>query len=401
VVRVDAGETRVLRRARGLCPEPVDIGEGADEIVAFGAHLKNTFAVVRGGRAFVGPHIGDLDDPQSLRHQGEALETYLRLFRARPRVAACDLHPDYASTRLGERWADEHPGASPVVRVQHHHAHVASVMAEHGLRGEVIGVAFDGTGFGPDGTVWGGEFLVADERRFERAGHLAAVRLPGGDLCAREGWRMVAAYLAAAGMPASAPPEWLGRPGGAFDERRWRLVTRLCGSDLAPLTSSAGRLFDAVASLVGLAHTSSFEAEAAIRLEALARRVPAAAVDPYPVDLEGSWPVVLDAPRLVARMAADRERGRAADEIAAAFHESLARSIVAVCERVRSATGLSRVALGGGVFQNAILLGRTSSLLAGAGFTPYTNVRLPANDGSISLGQALVAASLAGAETGR
>jgi hydrogenase maturation protein HypF len=227
VARVVDGEERMLRRARGYCPAPIEIGEARINVLAFGAHLKNTFCIVNGGRAFVGPHIGDLDDQLSREHQLEALDTCLRLFRAQPGVVACDLHPDYASTCLAERWGEEQ--RCEVVRVQHHHAHIASVMAEHGLRGRLIGVAFDGTGHGPDGTVWGGEFLVCDEAEFTRAGHLAVVRQPGGDRCAREGWRMASAYLRAAGMDVDPQPAWLRDGPGAPDQRRWRLVSRLPG----------------------------------------------------------------------------------------------------------------------------------------------------------------------------
>ena len=205
VLRVVDGEQHVVRRARGYCPLPVELGTDASTppVLAMGAHLKNTFCILRDGRAFVGPHLGDLDQPQSLGHQDEALSTYLRLFRAVPRVVAADMHPDYASTRLAEGWWAG--GAAPV-RVQHHHAHIASVMAEHRLRGRVIGVAFDGTGFGEDGTIWGGELLLCDETGYERLGHLAPVVQPGGDRCAREGWRMAIAYLQAAGLDGGRHP---------------------------------------------------------------------------------------------------------------------------------------------------------------------------------------------------
>ncbi|MGH7723707.1 MAG: carbamoyltransferase HypF, partial [Candidatus Dormibacteria bacterium] len=221
VVRVLDGQEHVIRRARGHCPLPLEVTTeaAAPAVLALGAHLKNTFCILRDSRAFVGPHIGDLDDPQSLRHHDEALATYLRLFRTSASAVAADLHPDYASTRMAERWWQD--GAQPV-RVQHHHAHVASVMAEHGLRGRVIGVAFDGTGFGEDGTIWGGELLLCDEVGYERAGHLAPVLQPGGDRCAREGWRMAVAYLQAAGCGGAPMPAWFPAAGGAPDERRWR-----------------------------------------------------------------------------------------------------------------------------------------------------------------------------------
>ncbi len=251
VIRVVGNTPRMIRRARGYCPLPVDVTAGDEEVLALGAHLKNTFCILKHGRAFAGPHIGDLDNPPALAHHDEALRTYLRLFRSSPAAVASDLHPDYASTRLAERWWDD--GAREV-RVQHHHAHIASVLAEHELRGNVLGVAFDGIGLGPDGSIWGGEFLLCDERSYRRAGHITPVRQPGGDACAREGWRMAIAYLAPSGGPAAPPLPWMAEIEGLPDQRRWRLVSRLATTNSAPVSTSAGRLFDAVASLLGVAH---------------------------------------------------------------------------------------------------------------------------------------------------
>ncbi|MEO8897929.1 MAG: carbamoyltransferase HypF [Candidatus Dormibacter sp.] len=396
VVRVLDGRTHLVRRARGYCPLPVDVDVEASvpPVVAMGAHFKNTFCILRDGRAFVGPHIGDLDHPQSLRHHDEALTTYLRLFRAAPHTVAADLHPDYASTHIAERWW--HDGAQPE-RVQHHHAHVASVMAEHGLRGRVIGVAFDGTGLGDDGTIWGGEFLLSDEIGYQRVGHIGSVVQPGGDRCAREGWRMAIAYLRATGLDDGQLPAWFASTEGAPDERQWRLVGRVAaagGALAAPVSTSAGRLFDAVASLLGVAHSSSFEACAAMRLEALART--AADVTPIPVHHAGA-PLVLDTPALVATLVEQRRAGRGAAELAAAFHESLAAAVASACADLADATGVRRVALSGGVFQNALLLARTSALLRERSLDVYTNRLVPANDGGVSLGQAYVAASRAAA----
>jgi hydrogenase maturation protein HypF len=258
-------------------------------------------------------------------------------------------------------------------------------MAEHALHGPLIGVAFDGTGYGPDGTVWGGEFLVCDQASYRRAGHLTPVRQPGGDLCAREGWRMAASYLLAAGLAPGTPPD--------HDERAWRLVCRLATSDMAPLSSSAGRLFDAVASLLGVAHTSSFEAEAAMQLETLARGIDADSIDALPVEVLEGGMLQLATPALVRQMVEQRDAGRSAEELAAVFHESIAQAIVDICCRLAAAERLTRVALSGGVFQNRRLLERSTALLGARGLDVYTNHLVPANDGGISLGQALVAAS--------
>jgi hydrogenase maturation protein HypF len=392
VVRVVDGTTRMVRRARGFCPLPVRLESSDADVLALGAHLKNTFCVLHDGNAFTGPHIGDLDSPRTLGHQDEALRTYLRLFRSTPAIVAADLHPDYASTRLAERWWDE--GARPV-RVQHHHAHIASVLAEHGLRGTVLGVAFDGVGLGPDHSVWGGEFLLCDERSYRRAGHIASVRQPGGDACARDGWRMAIAYLAAAGDLGDTMPAWFRDAAGAPDPRQWRLVSRLATSESAPITTSAGRLFDAVASLIGVAQESTFEAEAAMRLEALAASGSATDVSSIEaIDIESHGdPLVLDTVQLVRVLFRERRRGRPAHELAAMFHESLACGITNVCVRLAAASSVNRVALSGGVFQNSLLLGRVEHLLREHDLFVYTNQQVPANDGGISLGQALVAAS--------
>ena len=390
VVRVVGDDARMIRRARGFCPLPMPVEAGAADVLALGAHLKNTFCILKNGRAFAGPHIGDLDNPLALAHQDEALRTYLRLFRSRPATVASDLHPDYASTRLAERWWDD--GADEV-RVQHHHAHIASVLAEHGLRGNVLGVAFDGIGLGPDGSIWGGEFLLCDERSYRRAGHIAAVRQPGGDACAREGWRMAIAYLASSGAPADTPPTWMAEEDGLPDRRRWRLVSRLASSASAPVSTSAGRLFDAVSSLLGVAHESTFEGEAAMRLEALAAaHWPAGEWLPVR-QRQGDDGLALDTVGLVAALVEQRRLGRPAGELAALFHESLALGIAAMCVDLAAGLKLNRVALSGGVFQNALLLARVEDLLRDRDLRVFANLQVPANDGGISLGQALVAAS--------
>ncbi len=370
VVRWAAGAPRVVRRARGLAPSPLPLPPGPP-VIATGAHLKAAFTVARGGHAFVGPHVGDLDDLLTVRSFDEGLRTYRRLFSVTSTPSplegegrgggnlrvACDLHPDYASTRAAEALGDP-------VRVQHHHAHVASVMAEHGLTGPVCGVALDGVGLGTDGTAWGGEVLVCGVRGFERVAHLAPVALPGGDRCAREGWRMAAAY----GL--EAPPE-------GVDAARYELVRRLARSGRAPLTTSAGRLFDAVASMLGVCQVSTYEGEAAARLEAIAEpeRVPAIEVE------------LGESRRLFDELDARRRAGEPVGRLAAVFHVSLAGAVVRACQR----TGHRQVALSGGCFQNRRLLESCFDGLRAAGLEPYANERVPANDGGLSLGQALVA----------
>lgn len=357
VVRWAAGASRVVRRARGLAPLPVSIPDGS-QMVALGAHLKAAFTVTRDGRAFVGPHVGDLDEVLTLQSYEQGLATYRRLFRIGATAGvACDAHPDYASTRLAESLGEP-------VRVQHHHAHVASVIAEHGLAGPVCGVAMDGVGLGPDGTVWGGEVLIADAGGFERVAHLASVPLPGGDRCAREGWRMAAAFGVVD------PPD-------GIDDHTYHLVWRLARSGRPVRTTSCGRLFDAVASILGVCQLSTYEGEAAARLEAACDDAPGEVME---FELEDSVGLVRE---LAWRHAAGVETGR----LAAAFHASLAAAIVRACRR----TGLDQVALSGGCFQNRRLLEACWSGLRAAGLRPYANEQVPANDGGLSLGQAMVA----------
>ncbi|HEY7201328.1 MAG TPA: carbamoyltransferase HypF [Candidatus Dormibacteraeota bacterium] len=356
VLRWAAGAVRVVRRARGLAPAPLPLPEGP-RVIATGGHLKAAFTVARDGRAFVSQHIGDLDDVLTRRSFDDGLVAYRRLFGVATARVVCDLHPDYASTRVAEVLGEP-------LRVQHHYAHVASVMAEHRLEGPVCGVALDGVGLGPDGTVWGGEVLVCDGRGYERVAHLAPVALPGGDRCAREGWRMAAAYGHA---PAPA----------GVDPGRYDLVRQLAESGKSPVTTSAGRLFDAVASMLGVCQESTYEGEAAARLEAVATPAP---VEEIPVELEESR-------RLFSELAARRLAGEPVDVLAAVFHASLAGAVVRACGRV----GLRQVALSGGCFQNRRLLEACFDGLRAAGMEPYANERVPANDGGLSLGQAWVA----------
>ena len=357
VVRVCAGATRVVRRARGLAPAALDFIE-SPPVVATGAHLKAAFTVARDRHAFVGQHVGDLDDRLTVQAYEEALSAYEQLFHVLPTLVACDLHPDYASTRMAERLGDP-------VGVQHHHAHIASVIAEHRLSGPVVGVALDGVGLGSDGTVWGGEILVCKDSRFVRVDHLEPVPLPGGDLCARQGWRMAAAY-------------GLAQPPPNVDVKRYELVRRLAASGRTPLTSSMGRFFDAIASLLDVAQVSTYEGEAAALLEA--------AADP---SVDDSIELQFNENR---RLFAEIERrhlaGEPAPRLAAVFHNSIAAAITRACVP----TGLREVALSGGCFQNRRLLESCFDRLHAAGLTPYANEQVPCNDGGLSLGQAWVAA---------
>jgi hydrogenase maturation protein HypF len=388
VARAIGGRPVLIRRSRGYVPEPVTVRGGFPRpVLACGAELKNTFCLAKEGRAFVSHHIGDLENAETLRSFTEGIEHFARLFDITPEVVAHDLHPEYLSTK----YALDLDGVD-LVGVQHHHAHIASCLADNGAGvGAVIGVAFDGTGYGPDGTIWGGEFLIADRAKFRRAGHFSPVPMPGGAAAIRQPWRMAAAYLDDAGGPGGA-----GLSVAQRNADRWDLVTAMARRRVnAPLTSSAGRLFDAVAALLGVRDEITYEGQAAIELEQLADpgevRAYRAAVDAAPA--EAGAPFLVRGADLVAAAADDLAGGVPAELIAARFHNGVARLIVDGCALLREQHGLTTVALSGGVFQNLLLLGRAVTGLESRGFTVLTHSRVPCNDGGISLGQAVVAAA--------
>ena len=400
VVRAFRGRESVLRRSRGYVPEPLPVPVTFRRpVLACGAELKSTFCLAAGGHAFVSHHIGDLENAETLRSFTEGIAHFRRLFDIEPQVVAHDLHPDYLSTKYATGLADARsadPGLADaeLVGVQHHHAHIASCLADNGEAGPVIGVAFDGTGYGPDGTIWGGEFLVADLAGFDRAGHLDPVPMPGGAAAIRQPWRMAAAYLAAA-YPAG-PPESLAV--AARNERSWAAVLTMARRGInAPLTSSAGRLFDAVAALLGVRDAISYEGQAAIELEQLADVgergcYRAAVADGPPLRVAGA--------DLVAVAAADLAAGVSRPVIAARFHNGVAAAIEEACLALRDRHGLDTVALSGGVFQNLLLTDRVVAQLAGRGFRVLVHRRVPCNDGGISFGQAVVAAARDGLAAG-
>jgi len=381
VTRVAAGAELAMRRSRGYAPFPVRLPFETRPILACGAELKSTVCLARGPYAFLSPHLGDLGNYETYASYVAMVDHMAALFRVRPEAVAHDLHPAYVSTRF----AREYDPALPRVAVQHHHAHVAACMAEHRLTGPVIGVAFDGTGYGTDGAIWGGEVLVTDYARFERAAHLAYVPLPGGDLAIREPFRMALAYLAHAscGWDPALPPV------AAATEEERRIITRQLERRLnAPPTSSVGRLFDAVASLLGVRHRARYEAQAAIELEAMA--IPGDH-GCYPVELGAGEPTVIDPSPVVQGIVRDLQHGVAVPVVASRFHASVTAMILGVCERLRSRTGLGRVVLSGGVFQNVTLLASARRVLLDAGFDVFNHHRVPPNDGGIALGQAAVA----------
>jgi hydrogenase maturation protein HypF len=387
VVRRAAGDIHFLRRSRGYVPVPVFLKHRRPPILACGAELKNTVCIIKEDKAFLSQHIGDLENLATYEFFQKTIAHMQRILDLRPETIACDMHPDYLSTR----WADEQVDASRV-RVQHHHAHIASCMAEHRLEDAVIGIACDGTGYGPDGTVWGGEVLVADAAGFERVAHVANVPMPGGAAAIKEPWRMAVSYL----NDAFGDEIWgldlpVLREAGAG---KVRLMLEMAAKRVnSPFTSSLGRLFDGVAAICGLRSRVSFEGQAAMELE-----MAAAGEDRGSYDHaweEGPPRRLLPAP-IVRGIVADVRQGRSMAEISAKFHSTLVRMFSDLCDRIRAERGLNRVALSGGVFQNGRLLNGLVPALAARGFEVYSHRSVPANDGGISLGQALIAAKSMG-----
>jgi len=378
------GSPLFLRRARGFAPAPVPFPFRGEPVLAVGGELKNVFCLTRDDRAFLSHHIGDLDYAETWKSLAEGLDHFRRLFRIDPRIVAHDLHPGYRCTRYALELARQE-GSVPV-GVQHHHAHIAACMAENGLgMGErVLGVAFDGTGYGEDGAIWGGEFLVAGYEGYRRAIHLSYCPLPGGDAAVRNPYRTALSWLREAGL------EWeedLAPVREAGEGERAVLGSMLAGRIQAPPTSSVGRLFDAVASLAGICHRITYEAQAPCELEA--------AVDPAE---SGAYelPVgdgTLDPRPALRAMVEDLRRGVGVPRLAARFHNGLARGVVRACDALREETGLTRVALSGGAWQNQRLLRLAGDGLQKAGFEVLRHRLVPPNDGGLALGQAAVAAA--------
>lgn len=385
VARVVDGVPVLLRRARGYAPLTLRLPVPSPRpLLAVGPHLKNTFTLVRGSAAHVSPHIGDLDSIESLEHFRAARARYEQLFRIAPEVAVRDMHPGYLSTRLADDL-----GLSRTIAVQHHHAHIAAVAAEHGVTTPVVGLAFDGTGLGDDGHVWGAETLVADLNGYRRAAHLRYVPLPGGDLAAREPWRVALGYLSL--EPGVGDAFELAFRDVEPDHRATaeRQIERRLN---APLASSMGRLFDAASAILGLRQRASYEGQAAMELESLAGAQPAEPLT-FPVRETGDS-LVLDPIPLLAALGEQRQRGVDAGLLAARFHESLVRAAAAVAMTVADGAGIDIVALGGGSFQNARLLSGVRRRLEARGLRVLVPRQLGPNDGAISFGQAAIAASL-------
>jgi len=382
VARVFEGKIYLLRRARGYVPRPLEMHFPEKRaLLAVGAHLKNTFALAQTGQVIVSHHIGDLDNLETLNAFEQGIEHYKNIFEIVPEMVVHDLHPDYLSTIYAQKLG------IPKLAVQHHHAHAASVMAEHNLAGPVIGVSLDGTGYGSDGAIWGGEFLVADYSGFERKAHLEYIPMPGGEKAVKEPWRMALS--------------WLDK---IFGEDLWKLDLPLfekmdrqqCETLLsaakkginAPLTSSMGRLFDAMSSLINLRQSANYEGQPAIELEMIADESEPGRYSFNYRQVDGK--IIIEPGPLVSEAVSDLKKRESPEKISARFHNGAAQMVSEICARIKDETGVNDVTLGGGVFQNFWVLSRSKQLLEEKGFKVYVHGQVPANDGGISLGQAAI-----------
>ncbi len=378
---------RLLRRARGYVPQPLQLKNSYPLIFAAGGQLKTTQCILKGRFAFVSPHIGDMETPQARDFFHESITLMKRITESDPQVIASDYHPGYYSTKVAQELS-----ADRMIKVQHHHAHIVSCMAENQIEGKVIGLAMDGTGYGMDGNAWGGEFLIADETGFERFGHLQYIVLPGGEKAIHEPWRIAVSLLKLA--YGSSWKDIAERLDLISDKNQIELFDKIIDGKInSPLSSGLGRLFDGVAALIRSRRKVSFEGQAAMGLETLAT---GSSGEPYPFEIMSAKdePRILDVTATVKAIVDDMDAGQSSNKIAASFHQTIIHAFASMAGKMREETGLVRVALSGGCFQNKILLEGTVDKLRNSGFDVYCHRQVPANDGGISLGQAVVAASL-------
>ncbi len=387
IATVSSGERRIIRRSRGFAPIPVTLTKSYPPILALGPQMKTTLCILKGNLAFLSPHIGDMETPEARDFYQESLTLMQKIAECKPEIVACDLHPAYYTTIFAEGLP-----ASRVIRVQHHHAHIVSSMAENGIEGEVIGIAMDGTGYGTDGTVWGGEFLVASESTFTRVGHIATYILPGGEKAIREPWRIAVSLLRQAygdDWPDVAKSLDIV-PEKSFYETIDRIMKQRFNS---PLTSSLGRLFDGVAAILGLRRKVTFEGQAAMELEAMAR-YGSGRVMQFTIEEAGDI-IHLDFSPMIRAITKRLQAGKDSGELAFSFHLTLQVAFCKMARTIRDKTGLNQVVLSGGCFQNRILTEGTIAELEKAGFEVFFHKAIPTNDGCISLGQAVCAGAQA------
>ena len=389
VYRVEESRPVSVRRARGYAPYPVHLPFESRQILACGAELKNTFCLTRDDHAFVSQHIGDMENEETLEHFEDTIELYKRLFRIAPEVIACDMHPEYLPSKYALRIASEY--RLPLVPVQHHHAHIVSCMVENGVETPAIGVAFDGVGYGTDGAVWGGEFMVADWRGFRRWGQFEYVPMPGGAAAIKKPYRMALGYLySLLGDDFSLE----GLPLAKLNPAETVIIRQQLQKRVnCPLTSSTGRLFDAVAAIAGMSYEVSYEAQAAIALEMQASdKIIKGKIVTYPFFFDDRTGVtVVKLGKLFSAIIDDVRKNVAVSIISLKLHQTITKITVDMCSKVAQQTGIKQVALSGGVFQNRLLLRLTTAGLRQAGFQVFTHHFVPCNDGGLSLGQAVIA----------
>jgi hydrogenase maturation protein HypF len=382
VMRIFKDKVYPLRRSRGYAPYPVHLHREASPILAVGGELKNTFCLTKGRYAFLSQHIGDLENYETLISFEDSIVHFENLFRFKPEALAYDLHPNYMATRYALARSSQE--GIPAIGIQHHHAHAAACMVENGLDGSspVIGVSFDGTGYGDDGAIWGGEFLLCNYHGYERLCHLSYIPLPGGDKAVREPWRLALAWLDRMGIEAEKYPALIN----SISTPEIRIVQQQLQREInSPLTSSMGRLFDAAAALCGVRAKVNYEAQAAIEFEALVDPEESAA---YSFELEQGK---IDPVPVFRALLKDYLAQVQVGKIAARFHNGLAQMIVEVCKEIQSDQGVTDVVLSGGVWQNMVLVDKTVNLLRDAGLSVYVHREVPANDGGLALGQAVIA----------
>ncbi len=408
VTRVVSGSPRIIRRSRGYVPDGVHVPVPFPcDTLAFGPQLKNTFCLGKKEFAFLSQHIGDMDTEQAFTAYNDTLEHFLHLFDANIGLCACDLHPDYTTTRFAEEWCDARD--VPLVRVQHHHAHLVACLAENGETAPAIGLCLDGTGYGSDGTIWGGEVLVGDANGFERAGHLQQVAMPGGEQAVKEPWRMALAWLheTFGDSMFNLQLKFLNTLRSVVGEKAMEtLLNRNLIADIFPTTSSLGRLFDAVAAILFFGTHRQYEGQAAMQLEWKLSPLPET---PYPFDLlpttlptrsaggeSKGGDIVLSPIPMFHALTTDVESGVSPEIISRRFHEGIVDGFARMCEIIRETSGLGTVALSGGCFQNAFLHTHLEERLTARGFRVLTHHKVPANDGGVALGQAVIANAVKG-----
>ena len=389
IVRHSAGRTRYIRRSRGFVPIPLFLGHTVPPILACGAELKNTICITKDDKAFLSQHIGDLENMITLDFFKLTVAHLQRILEIHPEIIACDMHPDYLSSRYAGEQQDIRK-----VEVQHHHAHIVSCMAEHRLEGAVIGLSFDGTGYGGDGTIWGGEVLIADTLQFDRAAHLSCVSMPGSTAAIKEPWRMAVAYLHDAfgnGLQDLNLPMLR-----QIESARLKIIVEMIQKGVnCPQTSSLGRLFDGVAAIAGIRNRVNFEGQAAMELEMLAADEMDAMDSIYDFEWLSGQPCRISPAPIIRGVVNDVLNGLSIAQISIKFHKTLIALFAEICAGIRRDCNLNRVVLSGGCFQNAILLNGMLQELASRNFEVFAHQRVPTNDGGIALGQAIIAATIA------